>query len=152
MQQHFHTFVASLLVLLLTACAGLTPAPQQTETGLPWQAVWQSDTGRHNRAVQQLIRQADDAIRNANYDKAASLLERVLRIDNRVASVWSRLGWLAMQQQQARRAQNLLMRSNSLSRNNALRKLNWRLYRRASEAIDDRAGVARAEQKLAAFD
>ena len=151
MQQHFYSFVASLSVLLLTACAGVTLTPQPVDA-MPWQSVWQADTGRHNKAVQQLIRQADDAIRNQNYGKAASLLERVLRIDNRVASAWSRLGWLAMQQQQPRRAQNLLMRSNSLSRSRQLQKLNWRLYHNASEAAGDSAGVARAEQKLAAFD
>ena len=143
---------ALLLALLLGACTGLAPQPADSDGVASWRSVWQADTGRYNRAVQQLIRQADDAIGNRNFDKSVTLLERVLRIDNRTASVWSRLGWLALQRQQAGRAQNLLMRSNSLNPPPALEKLNWQLYREASQAAGDEAGVARARQKLAAFD
>ena len=152
MPPRFFSLVLSLSVLLLSACAGPAPQPDSPEGATSWQLVWQADTGRYNRAVQQLIRQADDAIGNRNFDKAVTLLERVLRIDNRTASVWSRLGWLALQRQQAGRAQNLLMRSNSLNPPPALEKLNWQLYREASTAAGDEAGVARASQKLAAFD
>ncbi len=143
-----------LLLALLFACStrppsSLTPAE---EGELPWQAVWQADSGRYNAATAQLIRQADNAIRNRNTDKAGSLLERALRIDNRIAGIWSRLGWLAMQNHQYRRAQNLLQRSNSLGPPRAMRRLNWQFYLRASEAAGDAAGVARARQKLTAFD
>lgn len=147
-----HVITIVLWVLLLAACAGLVPPDRETGTAADRQAIWQADTGRYNSAVQQLIRQADHAMRNHNLDKAASLLERVLRIDNRVASVWSRLGWLAMQKQQARRAQNLLMRSNSLSSSRQLRRLNWQLYRMASEIAGDPAGIERADRQLESFD
>ncbi len=140
-------------MLLLAAC-GTRPVQQpapQADAEMPWLAVWQADAGRYNAAVRQLTLQSDDAMRNHNYDKAGTLLERALRIDNRVASLWSRLGWVALQNGQYSRAQNLLQRSNSLSGDESLHKVNWQFYLNASEAAGDAAGVARARKKLAVF-
>ena len=142
-------FAIATFALFLSSC--VRTQPQQETSAIeqqPWNQVWQTGLAQVNEAVKQLVQKSDQAIENRQYDKAATTLERVLRIDNRVATVWSRLAWLAIAQQQYKRAQNLIIRSNSLSVNNKLLQFNWRMYRDASDYRNDTAGVHRATQQL----
>lgn len=142
----------ALIVILLgiSACAGIQQPQQDTPAELqtPWAGVWQNDLQQYNQAIQKLVAQADKYIADFSYDKAEVVLERALRINNRVASVWSRLGWLALQQSQYQRAQHLITRSNSHTSQPQLLRLNWGFYRDASEYQNDAAGVQRARQQL----
>lgn len=140
----------------LSACTGITPQPSQTEEVIDTRQAarfdaWETDLDRHNDAVRQLVALSDRHIADGQFEQASSVLERSLRIDNRVAVVWSRLAWLAMEAEQYRRAQNLLIRSNSLTTDAALLRLNWELYRDASDYANDHAGVDKALRKLDAY-
>lgn len=89
-----------------------------------------------NRAVSQLLQQADEMMGAANYQQAGDKLERLVRIEPQFAQAWSRLAWLALNNGEAQRSQQLAQRSISYSRdNNELKILNWRFIHQAGELL-----------------
>lgn len=102
-----------------------------------------------NRAVGQLLQQADELMSVANYEQAGDKLERLVRIEPQFAQAWSRLAWMAMKKGDAQRSRQLAQRSNSYSRDNDnLKLLNWRFIKQAGEALQNTAIIQEAEQMI----
>ncbi len=139
------------ITALLASCAGvdrtLPDSDAVPETQSPFLA-WQIDTAQQSQPVKQLVTRADEKMRQSDLASAEVILERALRINNRIATVWSRLAWLAVEQQQYQRAQNLIIKSNSLNTDSQLQLFNWRMYRDASDYRNDAEGVALANRQL----
>ncbi len=113
---------AFLLALLVTACAG-----PQTPVENP-SAV----TGR---AAASLLAQADSRAQTGEWEQAAALLERALRIEPRNAWLWHRLATVRLRQGRYAQAVSLANRSSSLApADAALQTKNRRLIEQAREA------------------
>ena len=105
-----------------------------------------------NRAVGQLLQQADDLMADANFEQSADKLERLVRIEPRFAQAWSRLAWIALKNGEAQRSRQLAQRSNSYSRDNdKLKLLNWQLIHRAGELLHNAEITQQAEQMIKAL-
>jgi len=102
-----------------------------------------------NRAIAQLLQQADELLTEADFEKSSDKLERLVRIEPRFAQAWSRLSWIALQKGDAKRSQQLAQRSNSYSRNNInLKILNWRFIQKAGELLNDFDLIEQAQQMI----
>lgn len=99
--------------------------------------------------VRSLLSQARDQRRLGNWDGAAMLLERALRIEPRNASVWSRLADVRFDQQSWRKAIQLAAKSNTLVGNNIdLKRRNWVLMANSYQEIGDSAASEKYLNKL----
>lgn len=102
-----------------------------------------------NRAVGQLLQQADELMAAANFAQAGDKLERLVRIEPQFAQAWSRLAWMALKTGDAQRSRQLAQRSNSYSRDNDnLKLLNWRFIKTAGESLQNADIVQEAEQMI----
>jgi len=105
-----------------------------------------------NRAISQLLQQADELMAAANFEQASDKLERLVRIEPQFAQAWSRLSWMALKNGDAQRSQQLAQRSNSYSRdNNKLKILNWNFIKQAGELLQSVELVEQAEQMIKAL-
>lgn len=103
-----------------------------------------------SRAVQVLLRRADDQQRSGDYSAAAASLERGLRIEPRNPRIWNRLAHLNADQGQYARVEQLAAKSNALVQDDRdLRADNWALIARARESLGDAGGAQRARQRAA---
>ncbi len=97
----------------------------------------------------------DTAERQANdgdLEAAAASLERAIRIDPRNPTLWYHLATVRLSQGDAQSAEQLAVKSNSLSTgNNVQLARNWNLIARARRSQDDTAGAAEAEAKARAL-
>lgn len=101
-----------------------------------------------NKAVVALLDSAADAVGSGNLDKAASSLERALRIEPRNASIWHDLGQIRLHQRKFNQARSMAEKSNGLAGGNkALKARNWRLIAVAKRAAGDNAGADAADAK-----
>jgi Tfp pilus assembly protein PilF len=106
-------------------------------------------TGGSQRAVKALLKQADVFILYHSLEQASDKLERLLRIDPKYSAAWSRLSWIALQEDYPDRAKQMAQRSNSHARDNKkLKILNWTFIRQASQKMNDAGGVIRAERMI----
>lgn len=135
--------IALLLVVLLPACATLSPpgpdapAPAQSE----------------NTAVVALLESARADTTAGRLDSAAATLERALRIEPRNASLWHQLARVRLNQGQSGQAIQLATKSSALaSDNNSLRAANWRLIGQARAERGDHAGAEAAFAKAEELD
>jgi len=112
-------FPVLLLVLLVTACAG-----PQTSGEAP-----SVTTGR---AATSLLARADSHVQAGEWEQAAALLERALRIEPRNAWLWYHLATVRLQQGRPAQAESLAKRSSSLAPDDRkLREKNRRLIEAA---------------------
>lgn len=145
------------MAVLLASCAVIEQKqpeePQQviaTSTHSAWRL---SDSERRsvssNRAVAQLLTQADKLIAEENFALATDKLERLVRIEPRFAQAWSRLAWIALKNGDAERSRQLAQRSNSYSRdNNQLRLLNWHFIENAGELLHNNDIILQAKKMI----
>jgi len=111
-----------LFALLVTACAG----PQTT--GEDPSAV----TGR---AATSLLARADTHVQVGEWEQAAALLERALRIEPRNPWLWHRLASIRFNQGRFAQAVSLARKSDSLAQGDAvLNEKNRRLIEAARQA------------------
>lgn len=102
-----------------------------------------------NRAVGQLLQQADDLMVQANLEQAGDKLERLVRIEPKFAQAWSRLSWIALEKGDAKRSRQLAQRSNSYSRGNtSLKILNWNFIKKSGELLNDSNIIQQAQQMI----
>lgn len=102
-----------------------------------------------NRAVAQLLQQADDLMAESKFDKSSDKLERLVRIEPKFAQAWSRLAWMALKAGDAKRSQQLAQRSNSYSRDNDnLKLLNWQFILKAGELLNNSDIIQQAKQMI----
>lgn len=157
----FFSFPAVLLLLslVLVSCAGIEPAVETrgavTRAGeTPRFAAWQEQTSSRspvaaNRAVKELLRQADALINKNAMEQASDKLERLLRIEPGYAQAWSRLAWIALQGHYSERSRQMAQRSNSYAfDNNNLKRLNWSFIREASALMNDAWAINEAERMI----
>ena len=145
-----------LVALLLISCSAIEEKQVDTQSILEtnelsaWQlSASEARTVSANRAVGQLLQQADILMAEANFKQSADKLERLVRIEPRFAQAWSRLSWMALKNGDAKRSQQLAQRSNSYSRENvSLKILNWHFIQKAGELLDDVAVVQQAQQMI----
>jgi len=114
--------VAPLLVLVIAACAG----PQPREAASEPQA---------GRAVTTLLARADSRAQAGEWEQAAALLERALRIEPRNPWLWHHLATVRLRQGRYAQAASLANKSSSLAPDNAtLQEKNRRLVEEARQA------------------
>lgn len=155
-------------VLLLSACSSQprqsppapvvshgSPAdaqadPQVRAYRLPEQTSPQVAAARPqpSRAVQVLMRRADDQRRAGDYAAAAASIERGLRIDPQNARLWNRLAHVRASQQQFDQVEQFAGKSNALAGGDeALVADNWQLIAQARAARGDSRGAAEARRR-----
>lgn len=102
-----------------------------------------------NRAVQVLLRRADDQQREGDLTGATASIERALRISPRDPLLWHRLAQLRELQGRYGQAEELAAKSNTLASayDAQLVKSNWRLIARVRRAVGDLAGARAAEAR-----
>jgi len=100
------------------------------------------------RAVQVLMRRAEDQRQAGDPAAAAASLERALRIEPRNPRLWNRLAHVRLQQQEFARVEQFAAKSNALAGNDEiLRADNWQLIADARAARGDRRGAEEARRQ-----
>jgi tetratricopeptide (TPR) repeat protein len=103
-------------------------------------------------AVVALLDTAERQANDGDLEAAAASLERAIRIDPRNPTLWYHLATVRLSQGDAQSAEQLAVKSNSLSTgNNVQLARNWNLIARARRSQDDTAGAAEAEAKARAL-
>ncbi|MBN4063604.1 hypothetical protein JYT79_02370 [Cardiobacterium sp. AH-315-I02] len=140
------------LLLLLASCASTEKFIIDTAVEQPGNYqfnAWQMNPSIGNGAINSLLDDVDTLIINQEFDAATDKLERILRIKPQYAPAWSRLSWLALQENAPERAVQMAKRSNSFAFSDAeLQLLNWSFIRDASMVLDDETAYNHANQKL----
>ncbi len=99
-----------------------------------------------NEAVIGIWQEAESASQSGDYDTAAMLLERALRIEPNEAVLWSELAEVQLLQQNANQAENLAAKSNAMSLDDPLLNYrNWLIIARARYLKGDDIGAQEAE-------
>ena len=106
-----------------------------------------------NKAVQDLLQQADALIAKNQMEQASEKLERLLRIEPSYAQAWSRLAWIALQSDSPGRTQQMAQRSNSYAyADKRLKVLNWTFIRQAAQLMGKDELVGKAEEMIKLLD
>lgn len=101
------------------------------------------------QAVVSLMRQSAEARAKAQYELAASQLERAQRIEPRNYFVWSALAKVYLDQQSYDQAISVAGKSNSLARGNVYVEIeNWKTIAAARRAQGDSIGALQAESRV----
>jgi cytochrome c-type biogenesis protein CcmH/NrfG len=118
-----------LMLLLLIGCAG-----KQTESEMPFADIGaKEDT---SRVVVSLMSRVERHEQQAQWEKAAALLERALRIEPRNAFLWHRLAKIRLQQGRYAMAESLAQKSNALAGDNkTLKQRNAELIEAARRSL-----------------
>jgi tetratricopeptide (TPR) repeat protein len=143
---------------------GQAPGFQPMPNDLPPQSVRQAPTpaaappppapapapeeqpAQGNQAIVALLDSAANHVGGGELDKAASDLERALRIDPGNAAIWHDLGQIRLHQRQYDQAEAMASKSNALAGSNrSLQARNWRLMSVARRSQGDAAGADAAE-------
>jgi Tfp pilus assembly protein PilF len=158
-----HSFFSIFFILvfsfMLASCAGIDNKAQDIyapveSTGLQKFPAWELEGSlasptNTNRAVMELLKQADELIANNQMEQASDKLERLLRIEPTYAQAWSRLAWIALENNQPKRTQQMSQRSNSYaSGNKRLKALNWSFIRESGQRTGDEAVIVNAEKMI----
>ena len=111
--------------------------------------AWRLRQSEDLDAINLLLDESDVLIQNNAYNAATDKLERVLRIKPDYAPAWSRLSWLALQTNSARRSIQMAKRSNSFAYSDPeLQSLNWTFIQSASQMLLDEDTYNEAIQQI----
>lgn len=165
----------ALIALMTAGCSGLSSrseqpatveqrgqvpttqtAPVATESREPQIAAYTppapptTAVPQSNRAVEVLVRRAEDQQLAGDLAGASVSVERALRIAPEDAALWHRLAQVRFDQGQHDRVVQLASKSNALAAPSDadLRADNWRLIARARQALGDDAGARAAEAEV----
>jgi len=144
-----------LLLLILAACAGQYPAPvEDREVEQRVRSPARQDSAGvqvfplQNPAVQQLTEEARRAEHAGDFDQAAVLLERALRIQPRDPELMQHMAEVQIQKREYEQALNFATRSYDIGpRVGELCARNWRTIGVAREYLGDQRGASEAEQR-----
>lgn len=90
-------------------------------------------------AINALLQEAKTQYDQKQYEQAAALLERALRIEPRHPILWHNLGGVRLQQQEWKRAISLAAKSNSLAANDRMLRIrNWIVISLACQGLGDK--------------
>ena len=105
----------------------------------------------HNPAVRELLAEAGSAETTGDYDQAAVLLERALRMQPRNPEILQQLAEVQLQKQDYEQALNFAVRSYDIGpRVGEICDRNWRTISVAREHLGDRDGSEQAELRATA--
>ena len=146
---------ASAALLLLAACASQEPAPVK-DRGIDVDEVVrepaeQEGTGLQvyplqNEGVQDLSGQARQAEQAGEYERAASILQRALRLKPKDPELLQHMAEVQLQQKNYEQALNFASRSYDIGpRVGELCSRNWRTISVAREKLNDPTGAREAE-------
>lgn len=100
-----------------------------------------------------LQRDAANLSRKGETAKAASILERAIRIQPRNPQLWHELAQVRYSQQQYQQAESLALRSNQYaSRHPDIQRANWLLIARARQQQGNVSGAASARKQAQKLD
>ena len=107
------------------------------------------DAGDQAAVVVALIDSAQLDVERGALEQASDNLERALRIAPTDATIWSRLARLRLRQGASHQAVQFALRSNSMSRDSALRRYNFGILEQAYRGMGDtqRADDARSQAR-----
>jgi tetratricopeptide (TPR) repeat protein len=124
------------------------PQPPPPVGGVPAPAAPPAVSRPQSPAVVALLDTAERQANGGDLEAAAASLERAIRIDPRNPVLWYHLATVRLSQGDARAAEQLAAKSNSLSSGSTVQQVrNWELIARARRAQRDDAGAAAAEQR-----
>jgi len=130
---------SALLLVLIIGLAMTGCSSNPAGTGSPHQIGSVPDAGR---AVATLLAKADSREQQAQWEQAAALLERALRIEPRNARLWHRLARIRLQQGRYAMAESLAQKSNALAKDDEeLKQHNAELIE-AARGLSARDGTA----------
>ena len=143
----------SCLALVLSACAGYSPAPvagREVESRVRVPASQASEGVQvfplHNPAVKELLAEAGSVETTGDYEQAAVLLERALRMQPRNPEILQQMAEVQLQKQDYEQALNFAVRSYDIGpRVGEICDRNWRTISVAREHLGDRNGSVQAE-------
>jgi tetratricopeptide (TPR) repeat protein len=155
---------AAAAALLLGACAGWTPptggpadsAPAEEVESRVREPARQDSAGvqvfpLQNPAVKELLADASQAEATGDYDQAAVLLERALRIQPRDPEILQNMAEVQLQVKDYEQALNFAVRSYDAGpRVGEICSRNWRTIGLAHQRMGDALGAARAGERAAA--
>jgi predicted Zn-dependent protease len=102
----------------------------------------------HSKAVEALLKSANQQVQNNDLDGAVGTVERALRIEPRNAHLWHRLANLRLDQGKVLQASDLAVKSLALAGADVeLKQKNWLLIARAKRSAGDISGAKVAERK-----
>ncbi len=147
-----------LLSVFLTSCATFEKPTDDAividETELDNEgdykySAWRLNLAKKYGVINPLLKEVDRLIEKGSFNAATDKLERVLRIKPNYAQAWSRLSWLALETDAAKRSMQMAKRSNSFAfSDKKLQTLNWTFIRSASEALNDDEAYKQADKKI----
>ena len=145
----------TLLAMMLSACAGFSPArveDREVESRVRVPASQESEGVQvfplQNPAVKELLADAGNAETMGDYNQAAVLLERALRIQPRDPEILQQMAEVQLQKQDYEQALNFAVRSYDIGpRVGEICNRNWRTISVAREHLGDRNGSVEAEQR-----
>jgi len=145
----------TLLAMMLSACAGFSPArveDREVESRVRVPASQESEGVQvfplQNPAVKELLADAGNAETTGDYNQAAVLLERALRIQPRDPEILQQMAEVQLQKQDYQQALNFAVRSYDIGpRVGEICNRNWRTISVAREHLGDRNGSVEAEQR-----
>lgn len=151
----WRVLLIGVLPLVLAACASSSPAPvEEHEMEQRVRAPAREDSEGiqvyplKNSAAADLAEQAATAEADGDYDQAAVLLERALRIQPRDPELLQQMAEVQMQRGQFRQALAFSTRSHDIGpRVGELCARNWRTMSLAHERLGDGAAARRADDR-----
>lgn len=148
-------WIAVLAVLQLAACASSPDSDEYQSYDDYDQSTESANRIQHrigNQAAVNLYNEAKMAASGQDYDTAAMLLERALRLEPEDAVMWSKLAEVHLLQGNANQAENIAAKSNTLSINNSLLNYrNWKIIGQARALKGDEIGAQEAEYTAESF-
>lgn len=155
MERKIKVLLGVVLAVMLPACAANVPAPsagREVESRVREPASQESEGVQvfplQNPAVKELLASAGNAETTGDYNQAAVLLERALRIQPRDPEILQQLAEVQLQKQDYEQALNFAVRSYDIGpRVGEICARNWRTISVAREHLGDRNGSAQAEQR-----
>ena len=144
-----------LILLLLVACSGQSPAPvEDREVNARVRTPASQDSAGvqvyslQNPAVKQLTAQARGAERAGDLDQASGYLERALRIQPRDPQLLQHMAEIKLQKEDYQQALNFAVRSYDIGpRVGEICSRNWRTISVAREHLKDANGASDAEAR-----
>jgi len=151
-------FLIGLLALVVSACATNKPAPveeREVTTRIREPARQDSEGVQvfplQNPAVKELLADASAAEAGGDFDQAATLLERALRIQPRDPEILQHMAEVQLQKDDYEQALNFAVRSYDTGpRVGEICSRNWRTISVAREHLGDNNGSVEAEQRATA--
>lgn len=149
------------MTFILASCVAVDEKSHEAQSpekivGLQKHPAWKQEkplSGAANKAILDLLHQADVLISENKMELASEKLERLLRIEPSYAQAWSRLAWIALQSDSPNRTQQMAQRSNSYAYGDKrLKLLNWTFIRQAAQLMGKDELVRKAEEMIKLLD